>query len=130
MGRLKELMPLNNLRGDLWITNLRHGKDAIVANLKEKQYLQSLRLDWCSPNNNVEAMDSVGHEMTLEGLQPHPNLKELRLYNYGGVRLPSWLPSLKQLVIFALKGCMKCLSLPPLAQFPSLKSLTLHDSLL
>nr|XP_048330847.1 disease resistance protein RGA2-like [Ziziphus jujuba var. spinosa] len=127
VGELKELMLLNNLRGDLWIKNLHHGKDVIDANLKEKQQLRSLRLGWYSPNYEVEVMEIVDHEMTLEGLQPHPNLKDLRLYGYRGVNLSSWLPTLKQLVSFTLKGCLKCQNLPPLDQFPSLKSLTLHD---
>ncbi|KAB1220078.1 putative disease resistance protein RGA4 [Morella rubra] len=47
-GGLNELKRLNNLRGNLVIEGLRHGKDAELeykaADLKEKQYLQSLNL--------------------------------------------------------------------------------------
>ena len=27
----------------------------------------------------------------MESLQPHPNLKELRVEHYGGVRFPNWM---------------------------------------
>ena len=127
VGELKELMPLNNLRGQLHITNLRHAKDSAAANLKEKQYLQSLVLDWHLPYRDVDVTGTVDYEMILEGFYPHPNLKEVGLFGYGGVRLSSWLPSLKQLTRFVLWKCKKCLSLPPLDQFPSLKCLFLID---
>jgi hypothetical protein len=49
-GKLKELSRLNDLRGRLEIINLRLGKDATLelkdANLKVKQHLQSLSLEW------------------------------------------------------------------------------------
>ncbi|KAF3437926.1 hypothetical protein FNV43_RR20682 [Rhamnella rubrinervis] len=127
VGDLKELMPLNNLSGELRITNLKHAKDATSANLKEKQYLQSLTLDWSLPLGDVEVMGTVEYEMILEGFQPHPNLKALSLHGYGGVTLSSWLPSLKQLVRLWLWNCKNCQSLPPLDQFPSLKCLYLSD---
>ena len=62
VGELKELMPLNNLRGELRITNLRHAKDSAAANLKEKQYLQSLELDWYFPYGDVEVTGTVDYE--------------------------------------------------------------------
>jgi Leucine-rich repeat (LRR) protein len=126
---LKELEGLNNLRGDLRIENLRHGKDGASeckeAILKEKQHLQSLRLEW-STEGGVNASDvNVDDEMLLEVLQPHPNLKTLCLsYNLGS-RLPSWLLSLTNLVTLRLLGCTKCQYLPSLSQLPSLKDLYL-----
>jgi hypothetical protein len=126
---LKELEGLNNLRGDLDIENLRHGKDGASeckeAILKEKQHLQSLRLEW-STEGGVNASDvNVDDEMLSEVLQPHPNLKALCLsYNLGS-RLPSWLLSLTNLVTLRLDGCTKCQYLPSLSQLPSLKDLDL-----
>uniref|UniRef100_A0A2N9I7Q5 NB-ARC domain-containing protein n=1 Tax=Fagus sylvatica TaxID=28930 RepID=A0A2N9I7Q5_FAGSY len=108
-GGLKELQELNKLSGNLSIENLRHGKDAAL-----------------------ESKAGVGYdEMSLEALQPQPNLKALMLRYYGGVRFPSWVLSLTNLVQFDLIGCKKCQHLPPLDQFSSLKSLTLFmlDSL-
>ncbi|KAF3437925.1 hypothetical protein FNV43_RR20681 [Rhamnella rubrinervis] len=84
-------------------------------------------LDWYLPHGDVEVMPTVDYEMILEGFQPHPNLKALSLHGYGGVRLSSWLPSLKQLVGLKLCKCKKCKSLPPLDQLPSLKCLCLSD---
>ncbi|XP_060670928.1 putative disease resistance protein RGA4 [Ziziphus jujuba] len=80
-GGLDELRRLNNLRGRLAIENLRI--DAIVqpkgANMKEKQHLQSLELRWIEDVKLEEITEAVaeGYEMQLEGLQPHPNLKDL-----------------------------------------------------
>ncbi|KAK7849558.1 putative disease resistance protein rga4 [Quercus suber] len=43
--------------------------------------------------------EEVGYdEMSLEALEPHPNLKALCLKHYGGVRFPFWLSSLTNLV--------------------------------
>jgi Leucine-rich repeat (LRR) protein len=126
---LKELEGLNNLRGDLDIENLRHGKDGASeckeAILKEKQHLRYLRLRW-STEGGINASDvNVDDEMLLEVLQPHPNLKELCLEGNWGSRLPRWLSSLTNLVTLRLFECMKCQYLPPLSQLPSLKDLYL-----
>uniref|UniRef100_A0A2N9EI29 Rx N-terminal domain-containing protein n=1 Tax=Fagus sylvatica TaxID=28930 RepID=A0A2N9EI29_FAGSY len=128
-GGLKELHELNKLSGNLSIVNLRHGKDAAleckVANLKAKQRLDGLRLYWIR-----EDIDEAGvgyDEMSLEALQPQPNLKALLLMDYGGVRFPSWVLSLTNLVKFDLYSCNKCQHLPPLDHFSSLKSLTLES---
>jgi hypothetical protein len=128
---LKELNGLNNLRGSLDITNLRHGKDAMseckAANLKEKQHLHALDLRWSTIEGGVIASDDIvdGDEVLLEVLQPHLNLKRLRLEGNYGSRLPTWLSSLTNLVRFELYTCTKCQYLPPLNQLPSLKVLHL-----
>uniref|UniRef100_A0A2N9IV45 Rx N-terminal domain-containing protein n=1 Tax=Fagus sylvatica TaxID=28930 RepID=A0A2N9IV45_FAGSY len=98
-GKLKELSRLNDLRGELEIKNLRHGKDAALelkdANLKVKQYLQSLSLEW--KEEDVNDADVVYDEQSLECLQPHPNLKK------------------------------KFQHLPPIDCFPSLKEMSFED---
>jgi structure-specific endonuclease subunit SLX1 len=63
--------------------------------------------------------------MSLEGLQLHPNLKQLHLFMCPGSRL-SWLSLLTNLVRFELFRCKKCQFLPPLRQLPSLKYLLLE----
>ncbi|GMN29677.1 hypothetical protein TIFTF001_046366, partial [Ficus carica] len=83
-GELNELMGLNNLKGELEISSLRHGKTARLesesANLKEKQHLRSLSLEWDSSVDDSDATEAIlGYEMSLEGLQPHPNLESLSL---------------------------------------------------
>ncbi|XP_050281867.1 putative disease resistance protein RGA4 [Quercus robur] len=129
-GELKELNTLNNLRGTLEIVNLRRGKDAEAeskaTNLRGMEHLQGLKLRWIE--DEVDKVDVVFDETSLEALQPHPNLKLLSLYRYMGVGFPNWLSSLTNLVEFTLFGCKKCQQLLLLYQFPSLKALEL-DSL-
>ncbi|XP_062175540.1 putative disease resistance protein RGA1 [Alnus glutinosa] len=126
---LQELGGLNKLRGELEIKNLGHGKgvtlDCKAANLKEKQHLRTLTIRW-----KEVGLDDANNwdEASLEGFEPHPNLKGLSLYHYQGSRLPSWLLLLTNLVSFELTSSPKCQYLPTLSQLPSLKYLSL-DSL-
>ncbi|XP_017629251.2 putative disease resistance protein RGA1 [Gossypium arboreum] len=85
---LSELSGLNNLRGELIIRNLGFVKNAReqfkAANLKEKQHLRSLVLQW----HRAAADDD---EKSLEDLQPHPNLEELRIVGWrGDANFPNW----------------------------------------
>ncbi|KAB1227435.1 putative disease resistance protein RGA3 [Morella rubra] len=124
-GGLNELKGLNNLRGNLVIEGLRHGKDAELeykaADLKEKQYLQSLNLSWW----HINRTEVVREEMLWEGLQPHPNLKKLTLKLYPDVRFPNWLLLLTNLVGLELEDCRNLQYLPQLSQLPSLESFSL-----
>uniref|UniRef100_A0A2N9H190 Uncharacterized protein n=1 Tax=Fagus sylvatica TaxID=28930 RepID=A0A2N9H190_FAGSY len=118
------LKELHGLRGDLEISNLRHGKDgALESNLLKENHLQSLTLDWLE--EDIDEADIGYDEMSLEALQPHPNLKRLSIRNNGGVRFPSWLPSLTNLVELTLSHQKKWRHLPSLVNFPSLEYITL-----
>ena len=64
--------------------------------------------------------------MSLEGLQPHPNLKVLWLSLYMGVRISSWVSSLPNLVKLVVFNNKRLLHLPPLNQLPFLKSICLQ----
>ncbi|KAB1220079.1 putative disease resistance protein RGA1 [Morella rubra] len=101
-GGLDELNGLNSLKGKLEIRRLVHGKDVAseykAANLKDKQHLHTLKLEWIGIAENV-----VDDDTQLEGLEPHPNLKKLSLKNYGGVRFPNWHLLLTNLVRVRLK---------------------------
>uniref|UniRef100_A0A7N2LCW5 Disease resistance protein RGA3 n=1 Tax=Quercus lobata TaxID=97700 RepID=A0A7N2LCW5_QUELO len=66
-------------------------------------------------------------DMSLEGLQPHPNLKGLDLSYYMGVRIPSWVSSLTNLVHFRLSSNKRLQHLPPINQLPFLKVVFLHN---
>ncbi|MBA0833350.1 hypothetical protein Goarm_017671, partial [Gossypium armourianum] len=85
---LSELSGLNNLSGELTIRNLgfvQNAKEKFkAANLKDKQHLRLLVLVW---NGGYD--DDGDDEKSLEDLQPHPNLKELRIVD--GVVMPSFL---------------------------------------
>ena len=122
-GGLSELKGLSNLGGSLVITKLGHGEDDMVeckaTNMKQKQHLQELELCWDLEwdDGETECYD----DMSLKGLQPHQNLKRLILSHYMGVRIPSWVSSLTNLVHFNLFDNKRLQHLPPLNQLPYLK---------
>ncbi|KAG8650473.1 putative disease resistance protein RGA4 [Manihot esculenta] len=121
VGTINELNKLNNLRGRLAIRNLGCVDNEIVnVNLKEKPLLQSLKLSW---EESWEDSNVDRDEMAFQNLQPHPNLKELRVLNYGGRRFPSWFSSLTNLVYLCIWNCKRYQHLPPMDRIPSLQYL-------
>ncbi|KAM4097538.1 hypothetical protein ACJW30_07G008200 [Castanea mollissima] len=130
-GGLKELKGLNKLRGTLEIKGLRHGKEAASeskdANMKEKIHLQYLKLTWIE--EDVDESNFGYDEESLKALLPDglsSNLQELCLERYGGVKIPSAISSLSNLVKLSFDKCKKFQHLPPLDQFHSLKTLSLE----
>ncbi|KAL4379007.1 hypothetical protein GQ457_02G040960 [Hibiscus cannabinus] len=122
---LSELSLLNNLRGELTIRNLGSVKDAKqkfkAATLKEKQHLRLLVLEWGRDICDDE-------EKSLEDLQPHPNLKELRVEGWrGDAKFPSWLSLLTNLTDVLIWGPSKFKHLPSFAQLPHLKWLLICE---
>jgi hypothetical protein len=121
---LGELNGLNNLRGTLNIIHLELVEDANAeykaANLREKRHLEKLILDW-DGRSNLNADDN--DEKSLEGFQPHQNLKSLEVNGYGGVRFSNWLSLLTNLVDLELRNYKRCRHLPPFSQLHFLKSL-------
>ncbi|KAL5543507.1 hypothetical protein UlMin_007291 [Ulmus minor] len=121
-GKLCELGTLNSLRGELQIKNLRRDHDVGDIHLEKKQGLQSLTLDW--------GADAVGldYNTLLEGsLGKAITIPRLAFNGYGGVNLPNWLSSSKNLVKLELRRCSECKFLPPLHSCLSLKALVLDD---
>ena len=135
VGRLSELKRLNNLRGKLWIKKLENVRDANVeseeANLGEKQYIESLELEW-SYGEEAQAQSGEDAESVMVGLRPHRNLKEFFITGYGGRGFPSWMMNgglscrLPNLSTINLKSCLGCQILPPFVELPHLKSLKLQ----
>ncbi|KAJ9672965.1 hypothetical protein PVL29_026293 [Vitis rotundifolia] len=134
IGSLSELKGLNQLRGGLNISNLQNVRDVELVSrgeiLKGKQYLQSLRLEW---NRSGQDGADEGDKSVMEGLQPHPHLKDILIAGYGGTEFPSWMmndelgPLFPYLIKIEISGCSRCKILPPFSQLPSLKSLKLDD---
>ncbi|XP_017629261.1 putative disease resistance protein RGA3 [Gossypium arboreum] len=121
---LSELSGLNNLREDLTIKNLgfvQNAKEKFkAANLKEKQRLRLLVLEWNGDNDD--------DDKSLEDLQPHPNLKELCIRGWrGDAKFPSWISLLTNLVDISIYGPSKFKHLPSFAQFPFLQQLKIFD---
>ncbi|KAL1324766.1 putative disease resistance RPP13-like protein 1 [Arachis hypogaea] len=123
---ITELGALSQLHGSLSIVNLQYvndGKDALGANLIEKTFLDELVLKWTKTIHDVE-----NEAITLYNLKPCTNLKKLEIENYGGNTFPDWLgnPSFSNLVSVKLIHCSFCLSLPPLGQLSSMKTLLIE----
>nr|CAN81857.1 hypothetical protein VITISV_034960 [Vitis vinifera] len=126
--KIGELRELPEIRGALYISNMKNVvsvNDALQANMKDKSYLDELILDWddrCT--DGVIQSGSTIHDI-LNKLLPHPNLKQLSIRNYPGVRFPNWLgnPLVLNLVSLELRGCGNCSTLPPLGQLTHLKYL-------
>ncbi|KAJ7005079.1 disease resistance RPP13-like protein 1 [Populus alba x Populus x berolinensis] len=123
---VKELGKLRHLRGELHIGNLQNvvdARDAVEANLKGKRHLDKLRFTWDGDSHDPEHVTS-----TLEKLEPNRNVKDLRIYGYGGIRFPEWVgeSSFSNIVSLKLSGCTNCTSLPPLGQLASLEDLSIE----
>ncbi|XP_027337887.1 putative disease resistance protein RGA3 [Abrus precatorius] len=118
---LNELKDLS-LRGRLRIEHLNRVREVALesqhVNLKEKEFLQSLTLDWS--REDLCYSDSL---QLLENLQPHRNLKRLEVNHYLGVLLPNWFSLLTNVVHITLNGFDNCRCLPLLERLPYLKSL-------
>ncbi|XP_031264014.1 putative disease resistance RPP13-like protein 1 [Pistacia vera] len=123
---LKDLKSLKFLCGEVCISSLENAvdcQDTTEMILCEKD-LKVLVLEWCSSNPSQDEAVKV----VLDILQPHKNLKELTIKNYGGQKLSSWIgdPSFSNMVVLKLDGCENCTTLPSLALLGSLQNLTIR----
>ncbi|XP_050243143.1 putative disease resistance protein RGA4 isoform X4 [Quercus robur] len=129
--RIEEMGYLSQLRGKLSIYNLEHVRDkeeAKSAKLSEKKGLNQLGFNW-----NSEREGTINDEDVLEGLQPHPCLKSLKIKNFQGEKFPSWILArnnssggmslLDHLLEIFLKNCNKCEKIPTLGHLSHLKVL-------
>ncbi|XP_059652640.1 putative disease resistance protein At3g14460 [Cornus florida] len=123
-SRISALKNLCQLRGKLHILGLENvtsGSDASKANLKGKEHLEVLELEWSGDTN-----DSQKEKEVLDQLQPHARVKDLSIINYGGTNFPDWLKrvhSFQNIVSLKLIMCANCYFLPSIGQLRSLKHL-------
>ncbi|MQL95887.1 hypothetical protein Taro_028557 [Colocasia esculenta] len=122
-AKLGELKDMNNIRGVFAISgleNLADVNEAKKACLDKKRNISSLRLEW-----DARAASSSIDEEVLESLKPSVKLSNLQISGFKGPSYPSWLVdrSFSRLGNIELELCEKWISLPPLGQLPSLKSL-------
>jgi len=121
---LTELRNLN-LGGKLSIKGLEDVgslSEAQAANLMGKKDLHELCLSWSSYET-----PTISAEQLVEVLQPHSNLKCLKINYYEGLSLPSWIIILSNLISLKLVNCKKIVRLPLLGKLPSLKRLELFS---
>ncbi|XWS69425.1 hypothetical protein CRYUN_Cryun04dG0177900 [Craigia yunnanensis] len=109
------------MRGELMIAKLENLKNVTSeckeANLKGKQHLEVLTLEWSREVNNHIFFEE--DEALLEGLQPHSNLQESHFYGYRAEMLPNWmlfdmrllLPNLLEITIWSYSGAESSSSL-------------------
>ncbi|KAL5994669.1 hypothetical protein ACLOJK_024722 [Asimina triloba] len=125
---IRELQELK-LGGELELRkleNVRSRENAAEATLNEKADLRILRFSW---SDDIDDSMRGSSEQTLEGLQPHKNLKRLTVLDYGGERFPRWMSDsslLRNLTYLSLSCCKRCEELPSLGQLPLLKSLLIY----
>ncbi|XP_015165779.1 putative disease resistance protein RGA3 [Solanum tuberosum] len=76
---------------------------------------------------NLREGCEINDEHVLDGLQPHPNLKTLEVWNYLGTKFPSWFSEelIPNLVKLILSGCERCKEIPSLGQLKFLRHLEL-----
>ncbi|KAI3445063.1 hypothetical protein Pfo_001728 [Paulownia fortunei] len=127
---LRELRNLELLRGTVALSELQNVldiEDAKEASMRRKQEIEELQLTWA--NEIDDSRDGHLEEEVLDVLQPHENLRKLKIEFYGGVRFPSWIgdPSFSKICSVSLSGCTECTSLPPLGLLPELKHLHIGD---
>ncbi|XLU77406.1 hypothetical protein S245_000827, partial [Arachis hypogaea] len=121
--KLAEMRKFPNLQGQLCISKLENvidPSDACQANLKEKNQIEELSLEW-----SYSILEDDSHQVVLEHLQPSTNVKKLSVECYGGSTFPSWLgdSSFGNIVSLRIEECHHCSSLPPLGRLHSLKEL-------
>ena len=101
--------------------------DALLDNMKGKSQLNELILNCESSLGTTGLSIKQQHSNgILDKLQPHPNLQQLSVISYPGVRFPNWLgdPSvLNNLMSLELRGCGNCSTLPQVGQLTNLKCL-------
>ncbi|TYI62153.1 hypothetical protein E1A91_D10G225800v1 [Gossypium mustelinum] len=121
--KIRELMNLSNLRGELCISglqNIAEPRDAWMARLSDKSRLENLELQWSNyfPNRREEVEKKV-----MDGFQPSKKLMELSIKFYCGEMLANWVgdSSFNCLQSLCLDDCRNLLSLPSIGKLPLLK---------
>ncbi|SPT20012.1 unnamed protein product [Triticum aestivum] len=124
---IRELQSLNELvlLDISQLENVKTKEEASGARLLNKEYLETLSLSW---QDNSTRLQSEAAKDVLEGLQPHQDLKTLKITGYGGATSPTWLSntsSVTLLQILHLEKCSEWKILPTPAMLPFLRKLTL-----
>ncbi|XP_024027471.1 putative disease resistance protein At3g14460 [Morus notabilis] len=126
-SRIKELGELQSLCGSLCILGLENVVDVgdvIQADLKNKEQLTELILEW----KYGETDDSTKERQVLDALKPHGKLKKLKIRGYWGTIFPDWVAhkSFSDFVEVSLIHCERCCLLPSFGQLPSLRKLEIE----
>nr|BBB04717.1 NB-LRR disease resistance protein [Solanum lycopersicum]BBB04720.1 NB-LRR disease resistance protein [Solanum lycopersicum]BBC83286.1 disease resistance protein [Solanum lycopersicum] len=126
--RMEDLGEVHNLYGSLSVFELQNvvdRREAVKANMKEKEHVNKLSLEW---SRGSSAYDSQTEREILDGLHPYTNIKQLKITGYRGAKFSNWLadPLFLKLVKLSLSDCKDCDSLPALGLLPCLKILLIR----
>uniref|UniRef100_A0ACD5XCZ9 Uncharacterized protein n=1 Tax=Avena sativa TaxID=4498 RepID=A0ACD5XCZ9_AVESA len=106
------------------LENVQCAEEANSININKKQEIRKLTLEWTRDANRC-----VEDKELLRELVPPTSLNEFMIEGYSSVAFPDWLmnisnylPNLGSIVMWDLPRCSR---LPPLAQLPNLRVLTL-----
>ncbi|XP_057788016.1 putative disease resistance protein RGA3 isoform X2 [Salvia miltiorrhiza] len=130
-----EFLDLRNELSIKSMENIRDSEEARKANMGEKKYLKSLKLQWGSGNGSKDNSSNPSHsfqpredgddvETILKHLEPHPHLKDLHVKGYPGRTFPDW--NLPNLTMVELINCRRCENLPNFGHLPFLETLHLQ----
>ncbi|KAF6172714.1 hypothetical protein GIB67_011001 [Kingdonia uniflora] len=115
----------------LW--GVKSANEAKEVHLANKRGIHALTLDFATTHSWVSREFINLSEGVLEGLQPHPNLEELKINQYPGSKLPSWMmsdlaPMYSKLRTLELMNLTQCTSttLPSLGRLPMLEVLKIE----
>ncbi|KAL8043292.1 hypothetical protein ABFX02_09G110800 [Erythranthe guttata] len=126
------LKNLNRLSGSLELVIKLSGDDSVVedareAKLRKKIHLQKLEIMFSISTKDCEEMKEWVWMDIIDVLEPHPNLQNLEICNYYGLRLPGWIVSpLNHLRSIRLSDFESMSSLPPLGKLPFLESVDIR----
>ncbi|KAL1809357.1 hypothetical protein ACET3Z_026347 [Daucus carota] len=123
-----QLGMLKNLRGTLKLYGLdevENIEEARKAKLCEKSNIRHLLLKWRN-NENEREKGEYNDEGVLEGLEPHPNLQALKIKDFMGKKLASWIPMMTNMVTISVKDCSRCEGLPSLGHLPKLRKISIE----
>ncbi|XP_062095987.1 putative disease resistance protein RGA4 [Humulus lupulus] len=102
-------------------------EDAKKIDLKKFDQISSLILSFGNEDRNNRFGDDI---KILEALEPHPNLKCLKIQDFMGASLsprPKWLMSLVNLKKIRLYSCVNCEILPSFGKLPVLERLSVSS---
>ncbi|CAO2815202.1 unnamed protein product [Amaranthus hypochondriacus] len=133
IGQLRDLIPLNNLRGRLDIY-FRKGYIYDTTSIEEGTYLLNKKhiteLRIIDDDSYLHGDPFVIDERLLGRLEPQCDLKKISIHGYAGIELPSWGVTLgiffPLLVEVSLKHFPRLQHLPPLSRLQHLKYLELR----
>ncbi|XP_022875062.1 putative disease resistance RPP13-like protein 1 [Olea europaea var. sylvestris] len=127
--RLKDLGNLSFLHGQISIEELQNVvnvQEALDARLMDKPGLNKIRLEWSKVFD--DSRNRFFESDVLNALKHHESLSTLEIQYFEGGNFPNWIgdSAFSNLAKISFEFCKKCTTLPPLAQLPLLRDLSIR----